>query len=105
GTGVKAQILGKLLVPQSKHYSWMKAADIFGIGQENIIPLPVNDHYQTDVAQMRKITFGLIEQGEPILAMIAVVGTTEVGAIDRIDEVIALRKECEERYGESFYIH
>ncbi|MCE1857633.1 tyrosine decarboxylase, partial [Enterobacter hormaechei] len=48
GTGVKAQILGKLLVPQSKHYSWMKAADIFGIGQENIIPLPVNDHYQTD---------------------------------------------------------
>ncbi|MCE1685693.1 pyridoxal-dependent decarboxylase, partial [Enterobacter hormaechei] len=76
-----------------------------GIGQENIIPLPVNDHYQTDVAQMRKITFGLIEQGEPILAMIAVVGTTEVGAIDRIDEVIALRKECEERYGESFYIH
>ncbi|KLU15331.1 MULTISPECIES: pyridoxal phosphate-dependent decarboxylase family protein [Xenorhabdus] len=105
GTGVKAEILGKLLVPQSKHYSWMKAADIFGIGQENIIPLPVNENYQTDIAQMRKITFELIEQGEPILAMIAVVGTTEVGAIDRIDEIITLRKECEERYGESFYIH
>ncbi|MBI6547344.1 pyridoxal phosphate-dependent decarboxylase family protein [Xenorhabdus lircayensis] len=105
GTGVKPETLGKLLVPQSKHYSWMKAADIFGIGQENIIPLPVNENYQTDVTQMRKITFDLIEQGESILAMIAVVGTTEVGAIDRIDEVIALRQECEERYGESFYIH
>ncbi|OTA19938.1 putative decarboxylase involved in desferrioxamine biosynthesis [Xenorhabdus beddingii] len=105
GTGVKPEILGKLLVPQSKHYSWMKAADIFGIGQENIIPLPVNENYQIDIAQMRKITFELIEQGESILAMIAVVGTTEVGAIDRIDEVIALRKECEERYGESFYLH
>ncbi|MBD2791503.1 pyridoxal-dependent decarboxylase [Xenorhabdus szentirmaii] len=105
GIGVKPEILGKLLVPQSKHYSWTKAADIFGIGQENIISLPVNEHYQTDVAKMREITFQLIEQGEPILAMIAVVGTTEVGAIDRIDEVVALRQECEKRYGESFYIH
>ncbi|MDX7990983.1 pyridoxal phosphate-dependent decarboxylase family protein [Xenorhabdus littoralis] len=105
GTGIKSEILGKLLVPQSKHYSWMKAADIFGIGQENIIPLPVNENYQTDVAKMREITFQLIEQSEAILAMIAVVGTTEVGAIDRIDEIIALRQECEERYGQSFYIH
>ncbi|WP_237388073.1 pyridoxal phosphate-dependent decarboxylase family protein [Xenorhabdus sp. Sc-CR9] len=105
GTGVKSEILGKLLVPQSKHYSWMKAADIFGIGQENIVPLPVNKNYQTDVASMREITFDLIEKDESILAMIAVVGTTEVGAIDRIDEVIALRQECEERYGKSFYIH
>ncbi|CAM3308808.1 pyridoxal-dependent decarboxylase [Xenorhabdus nematophila] len=105
GTGVKPEILGKLLVPQSKHYSWMKAADIFGIGQENIIPLPVNENYQTDVDHMRKITLDLIEKGESILAMIAVVGTTEVGAIDRIDEAVALRKECEERYGKSFYIH
>ncbi|MDR0218442.1 MAG: tyrosine decarboxylase [Enterobacteriaceae bacterium] len=105
GVGVKPEILGKLLVPQSKHYSWTKAADIFGIGQENIIPLPVDEHYQTDIAKMREITLALIEKGEPILAMIAVVGTTEVGAIDRIDEVIALRNECEERYGASFYIH
>ncbi|WP_047681473.1 MULTISPECIES: pyridoxal-dependent decarboxylase [Xenorhabdus] len=105
GIGVKPEILGKLLVPQSKHYSWIKAADIFGIGQENIIPLPVNEHYQTDVAKMREITLSLIEKGEAILAMIAVVGTTEVGAIDRIDEVIKLRQECEEHYGASFYIH
>ncbi|OTA18202.1 putative decarboxylase involved in desferrioxamine biosynthesis [Xenorhabdus vietnamensis] len=105
GTGVKPEILGKLLVPQSKHYSWLKAADIFGIGQENIIPLPVNKYYQTDSTKMRDIVLNLIEKGESILAMIAVVGTTEVGAIDQVDKVIALRQECEERYGESFYIH
>ncbi|MDX7988650.1 tyrosine decarboxylase [Xenorhabdus sp. 12] len=105
GTGVRPEILGKLLVPQSKHYSWMKAADIFGIGQDNIVSLPVNEHYQTDVEHMRSVTFDLIEKGESILAMVAVVGTTEVGAIDQIDEVVALRKECEERYGQSFYIH
>ncbi|AWK42101.1 tyrosine decarboxylase [Photorhabdus laumondii subsp. laumondii] len=105
GVGIKQGMFGKVLVPQSKHYSWMKAMDVLGIGQQHIVPLPVDANYRTDVEKMREITFSLIEQGEPILAMVTVVGTTEVGAIDRVDEVIALRKECEERYGVSFYVH
>ena len=32
GKGVNPKMLGKLLVPQSRHYSWDKAADVFGIG-------------------------------------------------------------------------
>lgn len=105
GVGVKRGQLGKFLVPMSKHYSWMKAMDVLGIGQENIVHLPVDEHYRTDVAKMREITFKLIEDGEPILGMVAVVGSTEEGAIDHVDEVVRLRKECESRYGVSFYIH
>lgn len=105
GIGMKRGQLGKFLVPMSKHYSWMKAMDVLGIGQENIVQLPVDDHYRTDVAKMREITFKLIEDGTPILGMVSVVGSTEEGAIDHVDEVIRLRKECETRYGASFYIH
>ncbi|GGY11567.1 pyridoxal phosphate-dependent decarboxylase family protein [Paludibacterium paludis] len=105
GVGVKKGQLGKFLVPMSKHYSWMKAMDVLGIGQENIVPLPVDEHYRTDVAKMREITFRLIEEGTPILGMVSVVGSTEEGSIDHVDEVIRLREECEERYGASFYIH
>ncbi|MEQ5209106.1 pyridoxal-dependent decarboxylase, partial [Proteus sp. fly-1067] len=105
GEGVEQGKLGKLLVPQSKHYSWLKAMDILGLGQQNIVQLPVDDSYRTDTAQMRQIVFSLIEQGEPILAVVAVVGTTETGAIDNVAELIALRKECESRFGISFYIH
>lgn len=105
GTGVEQGKLGKLLVPQSKHYSWMKAMDILGLGQQNIVQLPVDKRYRTDVAQMRDIVFSLIEKGEPILAVVAVVGTTETGAIDNVAEVIKLREECEQRFGVSFYVH
>lgn len=35
----------------------------------------------------------------------AVVGTTETGAIDNVAEVIKLREECEHRFGVSFYVH
>lgn len=105
GIGMKRGQLGKFLVPMSKHYSWMKAMDVLGIGQENIVQLPVDEHYRTDVAKMREITFKLIEEGTPILGMVSVVGSTEEGAIDHVDEVVRLRKECETRYGASFYIH
>lgn len=105
GAGVESSKLGKLLVPQSKHYSWMKAMDILGMGQQNIVQLPVNQQYRTDTQKMRAIVFDLIARGEPILAIIAVVGTTETGAIDHVDSLIQLRRECEQRYGVSFYIH
>lgn len=105
GVGVEQGKLGKLLVPQSKHYSWMKAMDIFGLGQQNIVQLPVDASYRTDVHKMRETVFALIEQGKPILAVVAVVGTTETGAIDNVKEVIELRRECEQRFGVSFYVH
>jgi tyrosine decarboxylase len=105
GVGVKQGQLGKFLVPMSKHYSWMKAMDVMGIGQEHIVPLPVDENYRTDVETMRAITFKLIEEGTPILGMVAVVGTTEEGSIDHVDEVIKLRRECEEKFGVSFYVH
>lgn len=105
GVGAEQGKLGKLLVPQSKHYSWMKAMDILGLGQQNIVQLPVDKRYRTDVQKMRETVFSLIEQGEPILAVVAVVGTTETGAIDNVKEVIQLRHECEQRFGVSFYVH
>ncbi|MBV2190984.1 pyridoxal phosphate-dependent decarboxylase family protein [Providencia rettgeri] len=105
GVGIEQGKLGKLLVPQSKHYSWMKAMDILGLGQQNIVQLPVDASYRTDVHKMRETVFALIEQGEPILAIVAVVGTTETGAIDNVKEVIELRRECEQRFGVSFYVH
>ncbi|GAB1438927.1 tyrosine decarboxylase [Providencia sp.] len=105
GVGAEQGKLGKLLVPQSKHYSWMKAMDILGLGQQNIVQLPVDERYRTDVQKMRETVFSLIEQGEPILAVVAVVGTTETGAIDNVKEVIQLRRECEQRFGVSFYVH
>ncbi|WEM44697.1 pyridoxal-dependent decarboxylase (plasmid) [Photobacterium sp. DA100] len=105
GVGVKPGTLGKFLVPRSKHYSWMKAMDVLGIGQEHIIPLDVDANYRTDVEKMREITFKLMEEGTPILGMVSVVGTTEEGSVDAVHEVMKLRKECEEKYGASFYVH
>lgn len=53
-SGKHLQELGKWLVPQTKHYSWMKALDICGIGLDQMIAIPVQEDYRMDVAILEK---------------------------------------------------
>ena len=104
GAGMQGAHLGKVLVPQSKHYSWTKAADIFGIGQDNLISVPVDDKYRMDIKALKAQIDRFIRDRVPILAVVAVVGSTEEGAVDEIHEIIRLRDRYEAR-GVSFYLH
>ncbi|OPY91557.1 MAG: L-2,4-diaminobutyrate decarboxylase [Syntrophaceae bacterium PtaU1.Bin231] len=104
GAGMAGGSLGKVLVPQSKHYSWTKAVDILGIGQDNLISVPVRDDYRMDVKALERVIDGLIAAGTPILAVVAVVGTTEEGAVDEVHEIVRLRERCAAR-GVWFYLH
>lgn len=104
GEGMAGKNLGKVLVPQSKHYSWTKAVDIFGIGQENLIPVPVRDDYRMDIAALETAIDGLVAARIPILAVVGVVGTTEEGAVDGIHEIVRLRERYREQ-GIGFYLH
>jgi glutamate/tyrosine decarboxylase-like PLP-dependent enzyme len=96
--------LGKVLVPQSKHYSWSKAVDVLGIGQDNLVHIPVQDNYRMDIRHLQTTIDRLIRDRTPILAVVAVVGTTEEGAVDAVHEIVQLR-EAYARQGVSFYLH
>jgi len=104
GEGIAGQNLGKVLVPQSKHYSWTKAVDILGIGQANLIPVPVKDDYRMDIAALKQEIDRLAAAHIPILAVVAVVGTTEEGAVDELHEIVRLRDRYEDQ-GICFYLH
>lgn len=96
--------LGKLYVSQSKHYSWVKAVDLLGIGQDNMVEVPVGPDFRMDVQRLRQLLSQDLEKGEPVLGVVAVLGTTEVGAVDAIHEIVDLRREFEEQ-GMGFYLH
>jgi glutamate/tyrosine decarboxylase-like PLP-dependent enzyme len=78
--------------------------DIFGIGQDNLISVPVREDYRMDVSALEGIIDGLIASSTPILAVVAVVGTTEEGAVDEIHEIVRLREHYATQ-GVSFYLH
>ncbi|MPQ42556.1 pyridoxal phosphate-dependent decarboxylase family protein [Clostridium tarantellae] len=96
--------LGKVIVPQTKHYSWLKAIDIFGIGLENLVEIPVDDTFRMDVDKLKETMDDLIAKKIPIMGVVSVVGTTEEGAVDRVDKVAELKKQYAEQ-GINFHYH
>ncbi|MEQ4922002.1 pyridoxal-dependent decarboxylase [Proteus hauseri] len=106
GTGMtRTMHLGKLLVPISRFEFWKKAMDILGLGYDNLIALPIDETFRTDTKKTREIILRLIEQGEPILGVIGVLGSPTYGSIDMLKPLFELREECEHKYNSSFYIH
>ncbi|MTV81613.1 tyrosine decarboxylase [Lactobacillus sp. CRM56-3] len=103
-SGKNLQKLGKWLVPQTKHYSWMKAADIIGIGLDQVVPVPIDKNYRMDVNELEKIIREITADQTPILGVVGVAGSTEEGAVDQIDQIVALRNKLEKE-GIYFYLH
>lgn len=104
GRGAGGGKLGKVLVPQTRHYSWEKAADILGIGLDHLVNVPVDNRYRIDIDALRAALTDCLERHVPVLAVIGVIGTTEEGAIDDIAAIVRLRDEFEKK-GLSFYFH
>lgn len=104
GTGIHGGLLGKVVVPRSKHYSWVKAVDILGIGRDSLLQVNVKDNYRMDVVHLKTTIDDLISRRIPIMAVVAVMGTTEEGSVDELHEIVKLRKAYEEK-GVSFYLH
>lgn len=96
--------LGKWIVPETKHYSWLKAADVLGIGTNDILTIELNNNYRMNVDKLKLAIDNLIAEKTPILGIVAVVGTTEEGAIDYVDKIVALKDEYSKN-GINFYFH
>jgi len=96
--------LGKWLIPQTKHYSWLKAADIIGIGLDAVEAIDVDSSYHMDIEKLEARIRELAAENTPILGVVGVVGSTEEGQIDHIHKMVALREKLAKE-GIYFYIH
>ena len=76
-----------ILVSKMGHYSLRKAGGVLGIGNENVIRIPVNDSFQMDTNALESQIQELKDQNAAIIAIIAIAGTTETGTIDPINDI------------------
>lgn len=76
-----------LLVPGSKHYSWPKSAAAFGIGSNNVWSIDLDDEGRLDVHDLELKIEKARKERRPIVAVVSVAGTTELGEVDPIDKV------------------
>jgi len=76
-----------VLVPGNKHYSWQKAANVFGLGEESFWPIGLDDEGRLDIADFERRVEAARDLGRPVLMAVSVAGTTEAGEIDPIDRL------------------
>lgn len=94
-----------LLVSGARHYSVTKAADLLGIGRENILLVDVDSHFRLDANDLAaKLNYVIDDERLP-LAVVGIAGTTEEGAVDPIDKIDTVRTDLESSRGESFWLH
>ncbi|WP_292064474.1 pyridoxal phosphate-dependent decarboxylase family protein [Brevundimonas sp. UBA7664] len=74
-----------LLVPGNKHYSWSKAANLFGLGEESLWAVDLDTEGRLDVDDLERLILRAEAAGRPVLMAVGVAGTTETGEIDPID--------------------
>lgn len=94
-----------LLVPESRHYCFEKTLDLIGLGRKSIRAVRVDENFRMRIDDLEKSLETVEREGRHVLAVVAVVGSTEEGSIDPVDSIIALRSRRESSGQSSFWLH
>ncbi|KAK6840601.1 pyridoxal-dependent decarboxylase conserved domain protein [Apiospora arundinis] len=92
------------MLSNTRHYSWPKGAAICGLGSDNVVGIPVDLGARLDLGELEKRLRRNLEEKQPVLAVVAIIGSTEEGAVDRLSGILALRKQFQSE-GLSFLVH
>lgn len=83
-------------VSEERHVSIDKSVDAIGVGRNYLRALPTNAKFQLDIDALEKALQKDKEQGISPLCIVALAGTTNLGAVDDIESLhaIATRENC-----------
>ncbi|MBX7221847.1 MAG: hypothetical protein K1Y36_17980 [Blastocatellia bacterium] len=95
----------KVLVSANAHYSLLKALGIIGLGEANLVKLPLDRAMRLDTAQLQHRLHDLLQEGDCILAVVGVYGSTEEGAIDDFDRLVEIREAFRAEQEVDFWLH
>jgi glutamate/tyrosine decarboxylase-like PLP-dependent enzyme len=94
-----------ILVAATVHYSWDKIVRALGIGSNQLVYVPVDARWRMDPDALWTRLRDLARRRQPVQALVSVCGTTEESAVDRLDQVLAVRARAERELGVTFHVH
>lgn len=93
-----------ILVPGNKHYSWEKAVMLMGLGANTFWSVALDSDGRMDPKDLDLKIQQANKEGRPILMVVSVVGTTEMGEVDPVDQVQDLLDQYYKK-GQSLWHH
>lgn len=82
----RAVIIGSSLM----HYSLEKAADFLGLGKRGLVKVPATVDGTVNVRLLEQVLARSRAEGDLVLALVGIAGTTETGAVDPLTELADL---------------
>lgn len=95
---------GMVFIPATAHYSLPKVIEALGLGRRHVGIVPVDEHFRMDVAALRDMLLRCRDSRTPVYAVVAVLGTTEEGAVDHLHRIVEVRNELRAS-GLTFHLH
>ncbi|GFF60363.1 L-2,4-diaminobutyrate decarboxylase [Aspergillus udagawae] len=93
------------MIGKTHHYSWPKGAALMGLGSGNMTEIDVDLDACIDTTLLQEKLHECAREGQGVYAVVAIVGSTEEGAVERLSEILELRKKFQKDYGLSFLVH
>ncbi|TCZ82439.1 pyridoxal-dependent decarboxylase [Lysobacter sp. N42] len=92
-----------VLAPVTAHYSWSKGMKLLGLGRAQLRKVP-EVAMRMDPDALDGILEQCLRDGQPVLACVGVLGTTEFGTVDPVDRIVDARERFAQR-GLGFAVH
>lgn len=77
-----------IIVPSTAHYSWSKAAHLFGLGRNQCLEIKIDRNLSMCVDHLSEVLKDCRENKRPIIQTVCVLGTTEFGSFDPLHLVM-----------------
>ncbi len=98
------QQLPLVFAPSTAHYSWPKGAAILGLGAKTVESIHVDLDCRMSAAHLRTRLDDCLQKKQPVMQVVAVIGSTEESAVDPLADIIAMREEYRQS-GLEFAVH
>ena len=92
------------LAPATGHYSWPKAGNLLGLGQNALWVQRVDLDARLSLEAVTESLEEALRRRVPVLCAVAVIGSTEESAVDPLAGLLELRQQYRQR-GLNFMIH
>lgn len=83
-----------IVVSERGHYSLRKAADVLGIGRDNLVPVAVDGDGRMRIDKLRETLDALKARNVQPMAIVGIAGSTETGAVDPLDAMADVAQEA-----------
>jgi len=93
-----------VIVPATAHYSLQKAMALLGLGEGNLLRVKVDLDGRMDMTELEVVLQRCTKKLHPVIAVVAVMGTTEQSAVDPLDDILVVRERWRAK-GIAFFVH